>query len=270
MDLGIAFIGTPIGDPEDISLKALNYLRRIELYFCEDTRRSKDLLIRLGIELSGRVFKSLHDHSGQAKVEELLSSARQGLVGYLSDAGSPLISDPAYPLVRACLENEIPFDFISGITAPIYALEKSGLAPLPFSFFGFLPREDAKIKDIFSHLAKGTSVFFEGVSRVEKTLSILAKTLPEASVVVARECTKTYETFYRFKAREFSKQEITYKGEFVLLVYNEKELNTMGAKTIDLAQEILSQGAKPKILAKLLSEILGRNSKEIYQELGRN
>ena len=150
MDLGIAFIGTPIGDPKDISLKALDYLRKIELFFCEDTRKSKDLLSRLGIELNGRVFKSFHDHSGQSKVEELLNCARQGLVGYLSDAGSPLISDPAYPLVKACLEKEIPFNFISGITAPVYALEKSGLAPLPFSFFGFLPREDTKIKDIFS------------------------------------------------------------------------------------------------------------------------
>lgn len=270
MDFGVVFIGTPIGDSEDISLKALKYLKSIGTLFCEDTRKSKDLLNRLGIDLGGKVFKSLHDHSGKAKIDELINASKSELIGYLSDAGSPLISDPAYPIVKACLEQEVTFKFISSITAPVYALENSGLAPIPFSFLGFLPREEGKIKEAFSALPKGTSIFFEGVSRVEKTLKILSQTRPESSVVVARECTKTFESFHRFRAKDFKPDSIIYKGEFVILVYCDDAPLGLNSKAKDLAQEVLDKGAKPKLVAKLLAEILDKNSKEIYQELGRN
>ena len=270
MDSGIVFIGTPIGDTEDISAKALNYLKKIKLFFCEDTRKSKDILVRLGVDIEGAKFKSLHDHSGQAKIDELIQIANTDLIGYLSDAGSPLISDPAFPIVEACLKNGITYKFVSGITAPIYALENSGLPPIPFMFHGFLPREKGKINTILENLPKGTHIFFEGVSRVEKTLKNIAEALPEVSVVVARECTKTHESFYRFKARDYQSVELTLKGEFVILLHQMESSQISAGKSAQLAQEVFEQGPRPKLVAKLIAEILGKNPKEVYQQLSRN
>lgn len=269
MEVGIGFIGTPIGDTQDITRKALDLLNKGKTLVCEDTRKSKDILERLGVNYSDKRFISFHEHSGEQKLKDLVMMARQDLVLYLSDAGSPLISDPAYPLVLECLKEDVPFCFASGITAPVYALENSGLPPIPFSFHGFFPREAGKIKEYMSTLANGTHLFFEGVSRVEKTLKIFSEVVPEADVVVARELTKSFETFHRFKARDYEKEEITYKGEFVLLVHISGQVMT-GNKITELAEGVLASGGKPKDVAKLIAEILGRKSKDIYQELSRN
>jgi 16S rRNA (cytidine1402-2'-O)-methyltransferase len=126
------------------------------------------------------------------------------------------------------------------------ALELSGLPPIPFHFWGFLPRDNKK-NEVFQKLQtiKGTHLFFEGVSRVEQTLMELTKILPELSFCVARELTKTYQQVYRFKGANFDPKQLTYKGEFVICVYQDKE-NLGSNKLNSLAEEILSSGAKPK------------------------
>jgi 16S rRNA (cytidine1402-2'-O)-methyltransferase len=151
------------------------------------------------------------------------------------------------------------------------ALELSGLPPIPFHFVGFLPRETGKIKKIFSELPYGTTIFFEAPTRIEDTLDELAQTQPDLMVAVVRELSKKFQQVMKFKAKDWAenKKSMTFKGEFVFLVHQSEEASASGSELKSMAQEILASGATPKQLAKLLSLILDRPTKEIYSELGR-
>lgn len=186
-----------------------------------------------------------------------------------SEAGSPIISDPAYPLVQLAYERGIKVESYSGVSSPVMALELSGLPPIPFQFHGFLPRESGKRIKIFESVGYGTHIFFEAPTRVEETLDELAKTKPDCELVIVRELSKKFEQVVRLKAHEWSekKKEVTFKGEFVFLFHNKELSGGTSRETIQLAQEILASGASPKQIAKLLSTILDRSTKEIYSEL---
>jgi 16S rRNA (cytidine1402-2'-O)-methyltransferase len=269
MDSGIAFVTTPIGDIEDLTAKARRFLEQSQAIFCEDTRKTKDLLKRLEILYENKTFKSFHDHSAQGHLDTIIATARNELCVYVSDAGSPLISDPAFDILKRATSEDLKTYHASGISAVIYALEISGLPAIPFQFHGFIPREKSKIKAFFEGLGYGTHIFFEGVSRVESTLDILGQALPESDVVVTKELTKTFESIYRFKAKDWPQVEIDYRGEFTILVHqDQKVVSSSGLKTIAL--EILNKGAKPKLVAKLVAEVLDQNTKDIYNQLGKN
>lgn len=268
MSSGIAFVTTPIGNVEDITIKAKAYLEKSCFIVCEDTRKTKDLLKRLDIPLEEKVFKSFHDHSSQESLQKLMDTAKSEFVVYVSDAGSPLISDPAFDILKRAHEEGLEIFHASGISASLYALEISGLPAIPFQFHGFLGREKSKVRAFFEGLSYGTHIFFEGVSRVETTLSILAEVHPNIAVVVTKELTKTFESVYRFQAKDYQQADIDYRGEFTILVYQEAK-NLQSSELTSLAQEILDKGNKPKLVAKLLAEILDKNTKDIYQQLGK-
>jgi 16S rRNA (cytidine1402-2'-O)-methyltransferase len=142
---------------------------------------------------------------------------------------------------------------------------------MPFQFHGFLPRESGKRGKIFSSLSGGTHIFFEAPTRIESTMEDLAETLPDAHVALVRELSKKFQDVVRFRAHEWPsiKERITVKGEFVLVLHKE-EVSAPDFKEVkELAQEILAKGAGPKVLAKLLSAILDRPTKEIYSSLTR-
>lgn len=270
MSSGIVFITTPIGDVTDISRKALKFLDEIEYLYCEDTRKTKTLLERLSIDFKSKKLTSLHDHSDQRALNQLIEAAKSQVIGYVSDAGSPFISDPAFPVLKAARSAGIDIQLASGISALIYALEISGLPSQPFHFYGFLPREKGKLRSHLSQFKQvyGTHVFFEGVSRVQDTLRLIQDIYTDEPVVVARELTKEHESLHFFTADKIDCEQITMKGEFVILVHNPNRslVNTQELK--GLAEQILEQGLKPKLASKLLASILDRNSKEIYQLLG--
>ncbi len=270
----LILVSLPIGDTLDITLKALEGLRNGHYFFAEDTRNFKKILKDLEIDFQSKMIDSFHDHSLDDKAEKVLGHLQNGSDVYLvSDAGSPLISDPAYPLIRKVLENNFSIRTLSGISSVLVALELSGLPPHPFSFHGFLPRSLAsKKKFLYSTLIKSeTYIFFESPKRAQETLGLLSENFPDAQICVARELTKKHETLHRFKSSEFSKikDEITYLGEFVLLVSISKQKISIDQNCHQLANEYLS-GSKPgssKVLAKLLAEITGESSKIIYQKL---
>ena len=267
----IILLNTPIGNLSDLTPRVREALEKGEVFAAEDTRVFKDLLNHLGISVSGKRIFSLHDQSEERDMEKILELAAHGDVYVASEAGSPIISDPAYPLVCAAYERGLEVESYSGVSSPVMALELSGLPPLPFQFHGFLPRESGKRQKIFEHLGGGTHIFFEAPTRIEDTMEDLLKALPEVRVALVRELSKKFQEVLRFRADEWveKKKNLTVKGEFVLL-FHKHETKSSGFKDLSvLAQEILTNGAGPKLLAKLLSLILDRPTKEVYSELTR-
>lgn len=267
----LTLITVPIGNDEDITLRAKNKLSKCSTIVAEDTRVIKELMKRLDIDYSSKNIFSFHDHSGDNSLEGILKIIENEELVYVSDAGSPVISDPALPLVKLAVENDIQINSLSGVSSVIVALELSGLPSTPFHFHGFLGRDKSKINE-FSNLVSsqyGTHVFFEGVSRVEKTMDSLSTALPENQFAICRELTKTYESVLRFKGSEWNsvKADLVHKGEFVLLVHNPNKKSQSSSGAVDLANEILTKGARPKLLAKLLAELTGQSSKDIYSRL---
>lgn len=267
----LILLNMPIGDLSDLSARVVEALRVGEHFAVEDTRTFRETLARLGIPQEKHVL-SLHDHSSEAKWARLLETVEQGGDLYVcSEAGSPVLSDPAFPLVRLAHEKNLAVETYSGISAVTAALELSGLPPIPFSFHGFLGRDDGKIKDDLGHLGAGTHLFFESPARIKHTIALCAELYPEALVAVVKEITKPFQKVWRFRASEHHEKlaDVVEKGEFVWLVHFASDPRPrVPGRVQQLAQEILSEGVGNKALSQLLGEILDRPPKEIYAELG--
>ena len=266
---GLTLVTVPIGNMEDITVRAKAKLAECSVIVAEDTRVVKELLQRLELSYQDKQIFSFHDHSEESSLKGILKVMREKEVIYVSDAGSPLISDPAFPLARMALDHGIELQTLPGVTSVMAALELSALPATPFHFHGFAGRD--KVQDFAKlvHSQYGTHIFFEGVSRVMKTLELLTEEFPEWDFAVCRELTKTHQSSHRFKGKEFEEvsQEMVVKGEFVILLHNPNKKAAAKGNAENLAQEVLQKGAKPKLLAKLLSELTGLSSKEVYQEL---
>ncbi len=268
----LKLVTLPIGNLSDITPRALETLNSERLFLAEDTRNLRKIFDLLGIDGSHKDVDSFHDHS-KDKIDYYVSKLKSGNNYVLvSDAGSPVISDPAFPLVKACIDAGITIESCPGVSAVIAALELSGLPPQPFTFYGFTPREDSKKKETFKNLLQysGTFIYFESPHRLTKTLKVLADVLPESNIAVARELTKKFETVYRFKAKDWESAEIKSVGEIVLLInHQSSEKSVEGKKLESLALEYLENKQSKKNLAKILAEILDENPKVIYQQLNQ-
>jgi len=215
-------IATPIGNLEDITLRALRILKEVDFVLCEDTRVTKILLDKYGIK---KPTISYFQHSGLAKVNQIIDLLKQGKnLALVSDAGTPGISDPGNKLIsNVCevLSKEVKIIPIPGPNAAISALSISGLPTDKFVFYGFLPHKKGKetiLKEIISN--KFTSVFYESTHRILKTLSKLKDLGLDNHVVVCRELTKKFETVYRGNVSEVltELEKGVTKGEFVVVV----------------------------------------------------
>ncbi len=263
----IILLNTPIGNMSDVSDRVKEALTHGEVFAVEDTRSFKELLNHLGISLEGKNIFAFHDQSESSQLDYMIEKNKGSTLYVASEAGSPIVSDPAYPLIKAALAAGYELDTYSGISSVIVALELAGLPPIPFSFDGFLPRENGKKKEVFLNLSYGTHFFFEAPTRIEETLALLGEIHPEMEVSVMRELTKKFQTVHRFKAGQWKEQQINPKGEFVLGVYQPEALKGSLNKQQELAREVLTSGGSPKSVAKLLAEILEKNTKDIYAEL---
>ncbi|WPU63747.1 16S rRNA (cytidine(1402)-2'-O)-methyltransferase [Peredibacter starrii] len=267
----IILLNTPIGNLGDMTPRVSEALKTGVQFAVEDTRVFKDLLNHIGVSLQGKRIVSLHDQSEGTQIGKLIEMARHDDLYVASEAGSPIVSDPAYPLVIAAYEQGIKVESYSGVSSPIMALELSGLPPIPFQFHGFLPRESGKRAKIFQNAGYGTHIFFEAPTRVEETLDELSEILPEAELAVVRELSKKFEQVIKLKAGEWKerKKEVNFKGEFIFLFHKKEESAAFSSEIRDLAQEIVATGATPKQTAKLLGLILDRPTKDIYSEISR-
>lgn len=267
----IILLNTPIGNLGDLTPRVLEALTKGEVFAVEDTRVFRELLNHVGVSVSGKRIFSLHDQSEQSQVSKLLEFLNAGDLYVASEAGSPIVSDPAYPLVLAAYEKGIEVESYSGVSSPIMALELSGLPPIPFQFHGFLPRESGKRAKSFNETGYGTHIFFEAPTRIEETLDELSVLHPEFQVALVRELSKKFQQVVRFKAGEWEekKKEVTFKGEFVLMFHRQESVSQMGGEVRALALELLANQGGPRNLAKLLGAILDRPTKDIYSELTR-
>ena len=216
----VVLVPTPIGNRDDITLRALDALRSADLIACEDTRHSRPLLKHHGINVP---LVSFHEHNEKRRAGELAAKAQSGeTIAVISDAGMPGISDPGYRLVRACIDAQIPIEVLPGPSSILTALVGSGLPVHAFHFDGFLSVKKGKRRTQLAAAlaAEGTSIFLESPHRLPSTLEILTELAPDAPACVARELTKKFETYHRGTAAELSAHFSTHppKGEIVLLV----------------------------------------------------
>ena len=218
---GILYIvSTPIGNLEDITLRALRVLKEVDLIAAEDTRRTRQLLTHYGIH---KPLVSYHEHNRRIREESLLEELREGkTIALVTDAGTPGISDPGEHLVRSAIQESIPLVPIPGPSAMVSALSISGLPTESFLFYGFLPNKAAARQKLMLSLKERpeTLIFYESPKRLRSFLEDTIRILGERQVVVAREMTKVYEEAYRGTAseilREIGEEEI--KGEVTVVM----------------------------------------------------
>lgn len=268
--VGLYLVTTPIGNLSDITQRAKDTLSQSDLIIAEDTRSTRALLEHLGIEATGKKIIAFHDHNKE-KTQGVISLIKNAkMASLVSDAGSPIISDPAFPLVRACIEEDIQIYSAPGVSAVTSALELSGLAPQPYTFHGFFGRKKGEILDKLEHCSGfgGTHIFFESPHRIESSLKTIAAVYPDCDMALCREITKKFETAYRFKASQWQEQQINFKGEFVLLI-NFKEPRRASNKGLEELANKYMQKKTPKNLSKLLAQVLDQSVSEVYENLSK-
>ncbi|HHE3620705.1 TPA: 16S rRNA (cytidine(1402)-2'-O)-methyltransferase [Pasteurella multocida] len=269
---GILYIvATPIGNLQDITQRALAIFEQVDLIAAEDTRHSGLLLSHYGIK---KPFFALHDHNEQQKAHLLVEKLQQGQhIALISDAGTPLISDPGFHLVRQCRQAGIKVVPIPGACAAITALCASGIASDRFCFEGFLPAKSKARCDELQNLAEEerTLIFYESTHRILDTLADIEKTLgAERYVVLAREITKTWETIVGDNVANLrqwlGEDPNRTKGEMVLIIEGKvkqetDEINPQALKAL----ELISQSLPLKKAAAIVAEIYGYKKNALYQ-----
>src|SRR5438046_4989567 len=213
-------VATPIGNLDDITLRALDKLKSVDLIAAEDTRHSGILLKHLGIK---KPFISYHEHNEARRTAELVERLMRGEnVALITDAGTPGLSDPGLRLIRECIQREVPFTIIPGPSSILTALVGSGFSTGKFSFCGFLPCKSGQRERELRAAAdrSETTIFFESPYRLTKTLSACIDVMPDRQLCVARELTKKLEEFRRGTAGELLDQSQTRPpdGDFVLVI----------------------------------------------------
>ena len=270
---GILYIvATPIGNLQDITQRALDTFAQVDLIAAEDTRHSGLLLSHYGIK---KPFFALHDHNEQEKAHILVEKLKQGShIALISDAGTPLISDPGFHLVRQCREANIRVVPLPGACAAITALCASGIASDRFCFEGFLPAKSKARKDKLENIAEEdrTLIFYESTHRILDTLEDMQSVLGEERyIVLAREITKTWETITGNtikNLREWLLEDPNRtKGEMVLIVEgkpksdNNDEISPQAVKALELIAEELPL----KKTAAIVAELYGYKKNALYQ-----
>ena len=260
-------VATPIGNLEDITLRALRVLKEVPLIAAEDTRHTRGMLTHFGISTP---LTSYFEHNKLQKVDQIVAALNNGDVALVSDAGTPTINDPGYELVREALKAGHQVIPIPGPSSPITALSASGLATNAFLFLGYVPRKKKEREENFAALMEApyTLIYLESPNRVLETLGSLTAVLPDRQVVIARELTKKFEEFTRGTAAELlAKLTEAPKGEIVLLISGND-----GSKPVDRIEDLdgrirdlLAEGEPIKVIAANLSETSGVEKKKIYQ-----
>ncbi|WP_426358701.1 16S rRNA (cytidine(1402)-2'-O)-methyltransferase [Pseudocolwellia sp. HL-MZ19] len=270
IDAGTLYIvATPIGNLGDISQRALDVLSQVDLIACEDTRHTQKLLSAYSIK---NKTMSMHDHNERQRQEHIAKLLTEGQsIALVSDAGTPLISDPGFHLVRHCRQQGLKVSPIPGACAAIAALSAAGLPTDRFSFEGFLPSKSGARQATLLNLAneERTMVFYDAPRRAIDTVADIVTVLGgERYVVIARELTKTFETIYSDTAENLltwlNEDPNQLKGEMVLIIEGFKvDPNAISPKIIDTLKLLLKE-MKPKTACAITAEIYGVKKNALY------
>ena len=265
-------VATPIGNLEDITYRAVRVLREVSLIACEDTRHTRTLLEHYGIQ---KPTISYHDHNETERAPELVARMLAGeSVALVTDAGTPLLSDPGYRLVSAAIHNEIPVLPVPGPSAALTALAGSGLPTDAFHFGGFLPHKPGQRAKALEALAneEATLVFYEAPHRILEALAAIEEVLGPRPVVVARELTKIHEEFLRGTAAEIRAQlggREGVKGEFTILIGKAAGPPPDDTPLDEAVEALVSSGAPRMDAIKQVARRRGLSKREVYDQLLR-
>lgn len=265
---GLYIVATPIGNLKDITFRAVETLKNVDIIYCEDTRQSKKLLSHYSINTH---LASYHEYNAEKVRPQLIEKLEQGLsVALISDAGTPLISDPGYKLVAECQSLKIKVYTLPGPSAPIAALSCSGLPSDKFFFSGFMPAKSGERAQVLEDLKdyQHTMIFFETPNRLLASFADIERIMGDRAICVARELTKTFEDIRKGSVRElihFYQNEGVLKGEVVLLIQGATaDRETLGV-SVETALKALITQMPVKQASSLLAEISGVSKKVLYQ-----
>ena len=267
----INIVSTPIGNLKDITLRAIETLKSVDLILAEDTRIAKKLLNHFSIN---NTLESFNDKNEDLKNENLIKDLKEGKnIAIISDAGTPLISDPGFKLIRSAREENIKVTPIPGCTALIAGLSASGISSDKFTFLGFLPRTKIKRRKNLRHLIhkQETLIFFESVHRIGSTIADMKELFgQERKAVLCKEITKIYESFIGNNFMEITdyikEHQDKLKGEFTIIVEGNRELS-IDLQKIDKILDILQSQISSKDAIKICSIITGYKKSTIYKRL---
>lgn len=271
-DVGTLYlVPTPIGNLEDITLRAKRILTEADYIAAEDTRTSGILLEKIGVH--NRMI-SFHKYNSKERAPELIKLLKEGkTIAEISDAGMPVISDPGYVLVQECIKNDIPVVSLPGPSAFATALIASGFDAQPFTYWGFLPRKASEQIPYFEKMNefRGTSIFYEAPHRLKKTLKNLATVLhADRQIALARELTKIHEEYIRGSISEVNEYftENDPRGEFVVLVSpnTKEEAQLSWDELVKKVSQLVDEGKSKKDAIKQVAKENGVSKNELYDK----
>jgi 16S rRNA (cytidine1402-2'-O)-methyltransferase len=256
---------TPIGNLEDVTLRVLSALRDADVVACEDTRRTRVLLERYGVAAK---LVSYHEHNERARAPRLVERMQKGdVVALVSDAGMPVVSDPGFVLVRACVAAGLAVEVLPGPSAALSALVASALPADTWRFVGYLPRRRGDLEGLLR--VPETIVAFESPNRVAASLAALAEVDPERPVAVCRELTKVHEEIVRGAAGELAARyaEQPPRGEVVLVLGGAPDGEPELAPALEALRALVDAGAKPRPASSVVASLTGVKANALYRAL---
>lgn len=258
-------IPTPIGNLDDITLRAIHVLKEVEVVFSEDTRVTALLLNHLNIK---KKLISNYEYNERENKDKLLEYLKNGYsVGLVSDRGTPVISDPGYELAQVAIENNYNVVSLPGATALIPALTVSGIEPMPFLYYGFLNSKESKRKKELENLKniKYTMIFYEAPHRITKTLEEMLEILGNRKISISREITKKFEEVYRGTIQDVIEETKEIKGEIVIVVSgNKEEISYDDLSIEDHVNLYIKNGLNSKEAIKKVAEDRNIKKSEVY------
>ncbi|HET9953152.1 MAG TPA: 16S rRNA (cytidine(1402)-2'-O)-methyltransferase [Polyangiaceae bacterium] len=265
-------VATPIGNLQDITLRAIETLKAVDTVAAEDTRRTRQLLSHLGI--TQKQLTSYNAHSGESVAARLLESLLAGAnIALVTDAGTPSVSDPGTDLVGQAVRAGVPVVPIPGVSAVTAAVAVSGLVQNRFRFLGFAPQKGARRRELFEEVARSIDpcILFEAPHRAERTLGELARVCPDREAAVCRELTKVHEEVRRGTLRQLAEHEAEWRGEFTIVVAGAPVRDVEhGAPPEALDEEILgrlSAGETPRSIVEALEATADMPRRELYRRV---
>ena len=258
-------VSTPIGNLDDITLRAIEILKKSDIILCEDTRRSLKLLNHLNIK---KKLESYHKFNEKKKLSFIIEYIKQGkILSLISDAGTPLLSDPGRLLINECIKQEIKISPIPGVSSITAAMSVSGFDD-KFLFYGFLPKKERELESVLKNLSTSqfSQVFFIPALKISFYIKKIQKYFYDRKLIIAKEITKVHENFYRGEVKNFKTIKIAKKGEITLIISEKSSMTQKFDKSIivNKAKKYLKKYSL-KDSVELIMETEGLNKKEIYQ-----
>lgn len=262
----IYFVPTPIGNLEDITIRALNVLREVDYIACEDTRTSSKLLRHFNID---KKLISYHKFNETERSEEIITLEKKGnSIAIISDAGMPGISDPGNILIKNLIENNIEYTVLPGASASITAIVMSGFNNSQFTFLGFIPNKGTSRNRFIKNIkeCKHTQLFYESPHRILRTLEDLSTEIPERKIAIIREISKMYESIQIFMAKDYKDYEVLEKGEIVVVVDVDNVEEEISEEFIEKKMlELLKEGYTKKSAVKQIVKDFDMSKNQVYE-----